>query len=235
MRNLMLALLTFGLNACDSQPSTVSAQTSEVSTVNHEFAVVSQPMHVFLGRILKIDPTGVASSGGPASVTYAVGCTEHFETLITRDMPSIDPSEKHHIAVGAIMSGSKCSDCLCPVATGQALLNFVQPDVAQSFDIITPAGEDQGDLYPAEIVDIAQQPADDNQLNVTVTYLEKCFETLIDVVPAEVAPIGGYHRNVAVLALVKKNNKPCSMPSHPMTKYFKYPSNVGGYHFLPVD
>ena len=221
MKNLMVAFLALSLNACDSKSSTV--------------AVVSQPMQVFLGRILKIDPAGVSSSSGPINVTYAVGCTEHFEALITRELPSTDPADKRHVAVGAVMSGHRCPDCRCPETTGQTALDVAQTDEARSFDIITGSDEAQGELYPAKILDIAQQLTDENQLNVSVTYLEKCSETLIDVVPVEVAPIGGYHRNVAVLALVQKNHVPCTMPSHPMTKYFKYPVNVGGYHFLPID
>ncbi|MBM4252383.1 MAG: hypothetical protein FJ146_10470 [Deltaproteobacteria bacterium] len=200
-----------------------------------ELNVTSQPMRLFLGRVINFEPSEIAPAGGPVKITYAKQCTEYFENLVFKYLPRIDPEAPAPVAVGAIMSGTRCDQCNCPEEAKELSLN-VEPDtVTRPLVAIAPTKSDAAELYPARILGIQQEPVSEDEVEVTVTYLETCDTTLVNVIPVEVSPIGGYNKQVGVLALAQHNATPCPYPSHPMSQKFRYPSNKGGYRFLPVE
>ncbi|MEN9835350.1 MAG: hypothetical protein RL011_1543 [Pseudomonadota bacterium] len=212
------------------------ALTSEGQARNHlEFNIASQPMRLFLGRVINLEPSEISPAGGPLKVTYAKQCTEYFENLVFKPLPRIDPDAPAPIAVGAIMSGTRCDQCSCPEEAKELSLNVEPDNVARPLVKIAPTKQDEAELFPARILDIHQEPVGDDEVEVTVTYLETCDATLVNVIPVEVSPIGGYNKQVGVLALAQHNPTPCPMPSHPQSQKFRYPANKGGYRFLPVE
>ena len=199
------------------------------------FNITSQPMRLFLGRIINVEPAELSPAGGPLKITYAKSCTEYFENLVLSTLPRIDPEAPAVTAVGAIMSGSRCEQCSCPEEALEFSLDFTPDTVSRPIVVVAPKKADEAELFPARILDIHHESVSDDEVEVTVTYLETCDTNLINVVPVDVSPFGGYHRQVGVLALAQHNPTPCTMPSHPKSQKFRYPANKGGYHFLPVE
>jgi hypothetical protein len=195
----------------------------------------STPMRLFMGRVLQVEPKEVGKNGGQVTISYANYCTEHFENLVFSVLPRIDPEEPATYAVGAIMSGSRCEQCRCPLEVHEIQRNLTADAEYHPLVVVAPQIKYDASLFPARILDLHQEPISPNELEVTVTYLETCDTLLLDVIPVKVSPIGGYHQQVGVLALASHNPQPCPMPSHPKSQKFHYPSSPGGYTFLPVE
>ncbi len=209
---------------------------SAAATTLPPLELTSQPMALYLGRITGFEPAVVPAEGGPVRISYAKGCTENFENLVMHPIPTIDPSRPQDLVIGAVFSGHYCDDCRCPDESHDVLLDFTRLMSSQQLVPINIVSRQDSDYFAARILDISQAEVSTAEIEVTVTYMETCDTSLIDVIPVQVSPFGGYLQQIGVLALVqKKADDSCPMPSHPQSSKFRYPTSQGGYRFIAIS